>query len=149
MFTDPDTNKSYDTERDGTGRRIALGAVAVVVAGAGYWFLHDDRVPLTKAEVAGGWCGPGGSSLSFAGDGAFTFAGVDNKVLRPVEPDDGHGSGSGTWALAAPIVDRKGPLTQVDMTFRSMNGPAGGLRQPATLGPRWREAHAVLLHRRP
>jgi hypothetical protein len=103
-------------------RWVVLGVVVAVVAGAGYWFLRDDRVPLTRAEVVGVWCGPGGSSISFAADGAFSFAGVDNNVLRPAEKADGFSSGSGTWVLAAPIVDRKGPLTQVDMTFRTMNG---------------------------
>ncbi|MER7004239.1 hypothetical protein ABT297_14515 [Dactylosporangium sp. NPDC000555] len=60
--------------------------------------------------------------MSFTADGAFTFAGVDNEVLRPAEEGNGYSSGSGTWILAAPIVDRRGPLTQVDMTFRAMNG---------------------------
>ncbi|MEU0554071.1 hypothetical protein [Dactylosporangium sp. NPDC006015] len=106
-----------------------LAAAALAVCG-GLAYLDRDRDPLTDADVVGTWCSADRGELVFGADHRFTARDILNVALAPAvekfRPGPGgetwRSDGAGTWKVVPRMTDRRGPATEIDLHFRTLNG---------------------------
>ena len=104
---------------------LLVGAIVLGLA-ARCLLLSNGGTALTRDVVAGVWKGDGDGQLSFALDGTFEAINLPGILFGPNEASGLRRSGSGSWELVAAIADPDGPLTEIRLVFRQVDGLTGG-----------------------
>ncbi len=89
---------------------------------------------LSREEIVGTWTAADGGKIVMRNDGTFIADRLPNEIFDDYSRAGSRKQGSGTWQMAAPIVDPTGPKSQIALEFDQLTGFDHGYAIQARVG---------------